>query len=112
MSYKYEGLAQTQSGKIIYRRKKHEFTWKDLKRMLLILRTPGSIQAYLIMLLVGIILMQQLRNTRDRDVNKAATELEAHLRRHGAEEERFTGFGGGQFGGGGSTGTFWRPLVP
>lgn len=33
MAYKYDGICTTQSGKVIYERKKHEFTPCDLKRI-------------------------------------------------------------------------------
>lgn len=110
MSYAYEGLATTQKGKIIYRRKKHVFGPKDLDRLIKVIGLPDDLQKRLDFLFAAMNLIDNVSKIPHADVADAANELLSILSVYVNSSEDFEGFGGGTFGGAGATGRWWIPL--
>lgn len=110
MAYAYEGIATTQSGKIIYRRKSHAFSGRDLKRIIKSIGFPDDAGRYYDWLLAALELLELIRDVNQTDVREGAASLALSLRTFIATNDAFTEFGGGEFGGGGATGIFGLPL--
>ena len=110
MAYAYEGIAQTQKGKVIYRRKKHFFKPKDLHRLIKKLDFPADLRERYDWYLAVLDLLDLVRRTQNGDVQTAAGELNNILTTFIASSPEFKGFSGGQFGGAGAGGTFWKPF--
>ncbi len=110
MAYLYKGIAQTQEGKVIYRRKPHPFDGADLKRIIDKLGLPSDPQAEYKMLLAALAMLETLLKVRNSDVLTSADDLLSSLQTYIGSQERFRGFGGGAFGGAGASGTFWLPF--
>ena len=111
MAYHYEGIAQTQKGKIIYPRKKHSFSAKDLRRLI---NTVGFPVDYgeLYWWMMGIIdLMQFLQKVDQSEIVNQAGWLRESLTTYTSLAENFPGFSGGDFGGAGASRTFWQKLL-
>ena len=110
MAYHYEGIAQTQTGKIIYPRKKHLMNSKDLGRIAKSIGFPSdpleSFNWYVAILPI----IEDIRKTDNGAVRESAAALATTFRTFVESNPDFEGFGGGEFGGAGSTGTWWKPL--
>lgn len=118
MAYLYEGIATTQKGKIIYRREKHPFGSKDLLRIIKKIGFPDDAHEIFFMLVGAIATTEFLRNVPNDVVRASADALQEALRTFVASSADFEGYGGGEFGGAGASGTFrlrdifGQPLTP
>lgn len=112
MAYDYNGIATTQQGKIIYRRKKHVFKSRDMKRIAEAIGFPIDSLELFEWLIVLLDMVETSRNVINDEVREKAVDYLLSIRVYLATGEEFIGFGGGQYGGAGTTGTFLRPLVP
>ena len=110
MAYLYDGICQTQSGSVIYKRKKHVFNGDDLKRIIKKLGLPDDDLAAYKMMLAAMEMMDVLSKVDQSDIQGFAAELNSALFVYAGTADRFEGFGGGTFGGAGATGTWWKPF--
>ncbi len=110
MSYAYKGIATTQTGTIIYKRKKHLMTMKDLRRLIKKLGYPETSQESYFFILAAMDLLVNVAAIPHADVADNANLLLGTLSVYVADSENFPGFSGGEFGGAGATGTFWKPF--
>ena len=112
MAYRYDGIATTQSGKVIYRRKPHAWTPKDLVRIIKKIDYPGDSVKELDYLAGVLVMLAELRHAGQSEVRALASELLGAVDVYMRRGRRFTGFGGGMLGGGGAGGIFGLPLDP
>lgn len=110
MAYNYDGIATTQKGKIIYPRKKNPFKSNDLGRVGRSIGLPRDpLETYRwILAMADIIAFGAGLN--HSDVAAMCGKLSAALKVLAATAEEFEGFGGGEFGGAGASGTFLQPF--
>ncbi len=112
MSYFYVDSATTQRGKIIYRRKKHEFTACDLERLTRKARIPTTEREMRCMIAgaknVLVFFLDKVPNVARPRIN-LVIELFDEL---STDVDSFGGFSGGAAGGAGATGIFGLPLKP
>ena len=107
MAYLYDGIAKTQTGKIIYRRKKHLFNPKDIERLIKRLGFPDDSEGlynWLRALQAFLLLAAKVENAALR---AHADALWSTIETYVKIGEEFLGLGGGPFGGAGASGTFW-----
>ena len=89
---------KTQAGRVVYARRKHDFSWKDALRV------------------SRAVCIAQVLDPLSWSPSKKATaemlieRVELTLEFQSGYEDEFTGFGGGEFGGGGATRDDWRRL--
>jgi hypothetical protein len=109
VGYNYEGIAQTQKGRIIYDRKKHLFKCGDLLRIYKALPpidNPEIIECHLVVAAGIISELNGLPDFLQAEGELAHWGLVNQLKR---ETIKFEGFGGGAGGGAGATGFFGVP---
>ena len=110
MSYFYAGSARTQKGKIIYLRKRHEFSACDLRRIADKVRWPESIHQQLCYIGAVRLSLSELLIIPNEDLSEAIEKLQDILGFLEGQAQEFAGFGGGEAGGGGAGGFFGLPL--
>jgi len=110
MAYHYDGIAQTQKGSIIYKRKKHRWSGKDMGRIIKAIGFPTDIRETYDWLQASLTLLVLLQRVPHGTVSSDAVALISSLATYIATAEEFEGFGGGEYGGGGASGTFLQPL--
>lgn len=106
MAYDYEGSALTSRGRVIYERKRHFFGPNDLRRVQRAVQWPESPYARYVMIVVFEELFDKIEWASVEGEKKG---LEWFLKMKAETKRRLeseSGFGGGQFGGGGATGIF------
>jgi len=110
MSYFYVDSATTQKGKIIYRRKPHVFQACDLLRIAKTMPSPATFAQWLCQLDATRTMILKYRDIDAFDLPERVEMLRESLVNLAGAADSFSGFGGGEFGGGGASGEFGLPL--
>lgn len=114
MAYKYTEEATTRKGTVIYKRKKHEFGWKDIWRLIKKFGGPSDIDQEYYELKAMLLILRDvpMEDVEGLDEGKSAVKSAIYIRIEEIEKDpSWEGFGGGTFRGAGATGT-WLPAFP
>lgn len=103
----------TTTGTIVYKRKRHPFSWRDVRRIVLQLESaPDFVTREALRARLGPDpALGELREALEAAQAKISRlESELALCQESAEPRAFPGFSGGEFGGAGASGSFDRNL--
>lgn len=105
MAYGYTGSCTTKEGKVIYRRKKHAFTVKDVLRIILKILNDDEEDNNFILLRIILLLLGNVswegKSLLDEEIKAIEESIGLVLEQ---DPEPFEGFSGGRFSGAGA----WR----
>ena len=111
MAYLYEDSCTTQTGTVLYKRKKHTFRVRDLRRIADKVGFPVEIPELFWWIRMVIDLLVLVMKIDHSEIRKFSQELRAALIVYMQSDPMFIDlFGGGEYGGSGTTGTWWKPF--
>ena len=110
MAYKYEDIATTQTGKVIYPRKKHTWKARDLGRIIDAVFLPDDPLELLEWLKAARRMLRQIGEVPQADITGMSADLSQAITVYVASNWRFAGLVDDPIYSPPAGGTFWRPF--